>query len=46
MVMEAVADLELAVEEPDQEKKQEEGQDNLRDQKVKWPRRRVRARSD
>jgi len=35
MVMETVADLELTVQEPDQEEKQEEGQDNLRDQKVK-----------
>lgn len=46
MVMETVADLKLTVEEPDQEKKQEEGQDGLWDQKVKRLRGRFRARSD
>ena len=44
MVMETVADLKFTVEEPDQEKKQEEGQDSLWDQKFKRPWRRVRAR--
>lgn len=46
MVMETVADLNLTVEEPDQDKKQEECQDSLWDQMVKTGWKRVRARSD
>lgn len=46
MVMKTVADLELAVEEPDQEKKQEEGEDSLREQLVERLGRRVGAGSD
>lgn len=35
MVMETVADLKLTVKEPDQEKKQEEGQESLLEQTIK-----------
>lgn len=46
MIMETIADLKLAIEEPDQEKKQEEGQDGLWDQKVMRPWRKVWAGGD
>ena len=46
MVMKTAADRELAVEEPDQEKKQEEGEDHFREQLVERLRRRVGAGTD
>lgn len=46
VVVQPVADLELPVEKPDQQKEQEEGQDGLGDQMVKGLRRRVRAGGD